>query len=107
MVVLYFFSLALPQLKSRDEDFICELSSINLTKVSPSHSIVSLAQNKKLIVIIYVQKRRDVIHLRERYSPIIGTTLNLLHPTSKVDWPIIPHYQPPPLSFLNRSKLSL
>jgi len=41
------------------------------------------------------------------YSPIVGTTLNFLHPISRVDCPIISHYQTPPLSFLDVCRLAM
>jgi hypothetical protein len=31
----------------------------------------------------------------------------MLHLIFRVDWPVIPHYHPPPLSFFDMSKFSL
>jgi len=50
---------------------------------------------------------RPIIHLGGWYSPIVGTTLNFLHPISRFDCPIISHYQPPPPSFLDVCRFAL
>jgi len=46
MGLSFIFSIVLPLLNIRDKDPLNKLSSANLTKVSPSSSIVSLAHKQ-------------------------------------------------------------
>jgi hypothetical protein len=50
---------------------------------------------------------RSIVDFRGRYPIIVGATLNMLHLIFRVDWHVIPHYHPPPLSFFDMRKFSL
>jgi hypothetical protein len=50
---------------------------------------------------------RLIVHIKGKYSPIIGIIPDMLYLISKVDRPIIPNYQPPPSLFLDIHRFSL